>query len=880
MSLFSRFANVFRGSRLDRELQEELNSHLEMRAAENAKAGMSSEAAAHDARLRLGNQTLLLEQTRQVRIVHWLETLVQDLRYGFRSLRRAPGFTLVAVLTMTLSIGAVTAVFTLVESVLLRPLPYKDPERLVALATFMPRVHREITASPDYFAWKDSSTTLSGVVGYEVEDQNFSGPGDPDRLKGAFTTASIFDVLGVHPILGRGFTADEDKPGAPNLAVLSWSLWQDRFHGDKQVLGTKIVIDSEPTTVIGVMPPTFRFPDAIARPDFLVPMRMNEFKADPNQPMRLMNVLARIKPGIPLDRARVDVQTISDQLMTSFPVGFQRFFAGRTVNLRSLQSELVGGVQRALWIALAAVSFVLLIGCLNIANLQLARAIQRAPEVGIRVALGAARSRILRQFLTENLLLSAFGASGGLLLAYELIALVPSAGLHGIPASSEIRIDRWVLVCTAVVTLASAFIFGLAPGLWATRSDPKKTLSSSTRTTDGSTHRRVRNLLVLAELATALVLLAGAGLMIHSLVRLMSVDAGFDPHHLLTAKLNLLDDHYPTPERRIALAQQLHDKLTSFPEVESVTIASTLPLQPYNGGMGVLVEGQPAPPVGMVPIISTLEVLPGYFHTLRMSIVSGRDFQPSDNHNSDLVAIANKAFVRQFLGEAEPLGKRIRGSRGNSPWATIVGVVNDVRHDGLDQPALPELYFPLPQGANNANAIAIAIRTRYLQGMAAALRREVKAIDSDQPVFDIESMDARLSESIATRRSTMILLACFAGLALTLAAIGIYGVLSYSVTQRAHEIGIRMALGSSRGRVLKLVLNEAVLLALGGVLLGLAGSLALTRFMTRLLYNVRATDPVTMVAVSALLLCISMLAAYLPARRASRVDPMVVLRAE
>ncbi len=876
MSLFSRFANAFRSDRLDRELQEELESHLQMRAEDNVRAGMSGQAANEDARRRFGNQTLLLEHTRQVRMVHWLETFLQDVRYGFRSLRRAAGFTITAVLTMVLSIGAVTAVFTLVESILLRPLPYPHAGQLLTLATFMPRMHAEITSSPDYFAWRDNSRTLAGVAAYGIDNVNFSGAGDPDQLQSASTTANFFDVLGIQPLIGRAYTPQEDKPGAPGTMVLSYSLWQERFHGDPNVIGAKVVVEGEPTTVIGVMPPNFRFPDSSARPDFLAPMRMREFKADVKSPMRIVKVVARSKPGMPLRSVKLDVQTVSDQLISSFPGGFKKFFAGRTINVRSLQTELVGSVQRALWIALAAVVFVLLIGCLNVANLQLARAVQRGPEVGIRSALGAARTRIVRQFLTENLVLSLCGAGGGLLLAYALVRVVRASAFHAVPAVADVRMDVRVLACTAFITIASAFLFGLAPGLWATRSDPGKSLSSSNRSTGGTAHRRLRNLLVVAELATALVLLAGAGLMIHSLARLMAVDAGFAPHHLLTAKINLLEDRYPTPEKKLAFAEQLRNRLTSYAEVESAAVGSTLPLQPYNGGMGLAVEGQPVPPMGMAPMVSTMQVLPGYFHTLGTSILSGRDFTDSDSKRSAIVAIVNQAFVQQFLDGGSALGKRIRGTQPTAPWETIIGVVENTRHDGLDQPAVPEIYYPF----RGSGILAVAVRTRDLDGMTSAVRKEVKAIDSQQPVFDIQPMEARLSESLATRRSTMVLLASFAGLALMLAGVGIYGVLSYSVTQRAHEIGIRMALGSSQRRVLNLVLNEAVLLAIGGVLLGLAGALALTRFMSGLLYNVRANDPLTMLAVSGLLICISLVAGYLPARRASQLDPMVVLRAE
>ncbi len=878
MSWLRRIAATFRHNTEDNDLEEELRSHREMRAQDNAKAGMSGEEARFDALRRFGNSALIQEQTRGTHIVLWLETFLQDTRYAFRTLRRAPGFTLVAIVTMALSIGAVTAVFTLVESVLLRPLPYQDPARLVTISTFMPRANAEITASPDYFAWRDSSRALAGVAGYSVDDFNFSGAGDPDRLQGVFTTANFFSVLGVRPYLGRTYTAEEDKPKAANVVVLTYGLWQTRFHGETDVPGRKMIIDGEPSVVIGVLPKDFRFPSAQAQPEFLVPMRMQEFKADPKQPMAILQVVARMRPDVSLAKARADVQTVSDQLMAQYPEGYQRFFAGRTVNVKELQSDLVGGVQRALLVALAAVVFVLLIGCLNITSLQLARAVQRGPEVGIRSALGAGKGRLMRQFLTESLVLSCCGALAGIALAFVSVNLAGKAKLHALPAYSDLHVDGWVLVFAALTTIASGLFFGFAPALWVLRSDPARAMARSARSPHGTMHRRMRNGLVVAELAVALVLLAGAGLMIHSFVRLMTVDTGFNPHGLLTARINLLETNYPTAERKVAFAQQLAERLRTLGDVESVAISTGLPLMPYNGGMGLLVEDKPEPPTGMAPIISDIEVTPGYFHTLQTPIFAGRDFVPADSTAAAPVAIVNRAFVRQFFSGGEAVGKRFRGSRQGSPWITIVGVTDDVRHNGLDQDVSPEVYFPLLL-TNNGN-LAVAVRTHDPDGMASVLRHEVQSLDANQPVFSVVPMDELLAESFAMRRLSLTLLGTFAFVALSLAAIGLYGVLSYSVAHRSQEIGIRMALGSTQQRVLNLVLTEAALLSLGGVALGIAGALALTRFMASLLFKTQAYDPLTMVCVSVLLLAVGIFAGYMPARRASKVDPMIALRAE
>lgn len=878
MSIFNRFANLFRSSKLDNELEEEMRSHMEMRAADNMSAGMNQGEAELEARRRFGNSLLIHERTRGEDIMLWLETFLQDTRYGLRTLRRSPGFTFAAVVTMALCIGAVTSVFTLVESILLRPLPYHDPAHLITVSTFIPRANSEITTSADYFAWRDQSHTLGGVAGYSVDDFNFSGAGDPDRLQGVFTTANFLSVLGVQPQIGRIYSAEEDKPESGNAIVLSYGLWQDRFHGASDVLGRRVLIDGEPSVVIGVLPREFRFPSAVAQPEFLAPMRLHEFKADPKQPMRIMQVVARTKPKASYASAQADVQTISDQLMAQYPAGYQRFFAGRTVNVRGLQSELVGGVQRALLVALAAVAFVLLTGCLNITSLQLARAVQRGPEVGIRSALGAARGRLLRQFFTESLVLSCCGAAAGIMLAFTAIKIARTAKLNAVPAFSDLHVDLWVLLFAAAITIGSGIFFGLAPALWATRFDPANAITRSARTTYGGVHRRMRNGLVVTELAMALVLLAGAGLMVHSFVRLMMVDAGFNPHGLLTARINLLETNYPTAERKVAFARQLAEKLRSLGNVESVAIGTGLPLMAYNGGMGLFVEGKPEPPAGMAPIISTIDVQPGYFHALQTSILAGRDFTPADSAAVPPVAIVNRAFVRQFFPEGQALGKRFRGSRAGSPWVSIVGIADDVRRLGLDQNVSSEVYFPL--SLVNTGNLAVALRTHDPAGAAAAIRNQAKTLDPNQPVFNIVTMDELLAESLATRSLSLALLGGFALLALALAALGIYGVLSYSVAQRRHEIGIRMALGSDRGRVTRLVLREAIFLTLLGVGVGVGGALALTRFMSSLLYNTRAYDPLTMACVSGLLITVGILAGFLPARRASKVDPMIALRAE
>jgi putative ABC transport system permease protein len=887
MSLFSRFTNLFRSSKLDHKVEEELRSHLEMRAADNIDAGMNEQEADLDARRRFGNSMLIQEHTRRTRILVWLESILQDVSYGLRTLRRSPGFTIVAIGTMVLSIGATTAIFTLVESILLRPLPYPHANELVTIATFMPRQNSELTASPEYLAWREHSSTLEGAAAYDVENVNFSGAGEPDRLVGAYTTADFFSVLGIPPQLGHTFSSDEDQPSAGHVVVLSHKLWQDRFDMAGDVVGKKIMLEGESYLIVGVMPEDFRFPDAALQPDVLVPLALPHRTPNANDPMAIVSVVGRLKSGIPIEKAGADLSSVSQQLIASYPAGAQTFFSGSSVHVRSLQTQLVGDVQRSLLVVLAAVGFVLLIGCLNVASLQLARAVQRGPEVGVRSALGASKARLVRQLLTENLVLSFAGGCGGLALAFLAVKLVRAAKLHALPSMADIHVDARVLTVTLLATIVSGFFFGLAPALWATRSAPADALARSTRTIAGTRHRRLRNLMVVLELSVALVLLAGAGLLVHSFVRLMSVDPGFNLHGVLTARINLLQTSYPKPEQQFAFIDQLTERLRALPGVESVTAGSCLPLVADTMVMSVNLEGRPAPPIGMSPMNSLISAAPGYFHTLQIPLLAGRDFTDADGESAARVAIVNQAFARKFFPGENALGKRFRtpsplgpNRKIDPPWISIVGLVGDVRHLGLEKAPESEIYFPMRQSRIFEGGLYFAARTRDLPATAAVLRNAVKELDSNQPVFDIVSMKEQLGESLAARQLNMVLLGAFSLLALTLAAVGTFGVLSYSVAQRSHEIGVRMALGSDRLRVIQLVMREAVLLSLAGATFGLAAALVLTRFMSSLLYSTRAVDPLTLVLVSVLLVLVGAFAGFLPARRASKVDPMIALKAE
>jgi putative ABC transport system permease protein len=877
MSLFNRIASLIRSRKLEQDLEDELRSHLEMRAEANVDAGMSEEDARREAAMRFGNKAAMKENTRAVYIVAWLESVLQDLRYGFRTLRRSPAFSIVAVVTVALSIGITTAVFTIVNSVLLRPLPYPDPGRLIVAATLDPREHLPATPNPDFAAWHEQNTTLKNVTAYTNDDFNFSGAGEPARVTGAEVTSDFFSTLGILPQLGRPFAKAEDRPNADHVAILSYKFWQERFSGDVHVLGRKFKLDDRIYVVIGVMPGSFRFPDNSLQPSILIPL---DYDLSTVTQLLLLNVIGRLKDGVTEQQAYADLDRISQKTLSQYPAGMQGFLKGRTIQVTSLGTSLVGDVRKPLLVILAAVAFVLLIGCLNLTSLQLARSVGRTAEMEMRSALGAKRGRLTRQLLTENALLYLLGAGIGLCLALAAVATVRAATAKVLPAVTTISVDRWVLGFTAVVTLGCSMFFGLAPALWLNKKRIVRQPGEG-RLTTGRGHRRLRKVLLVAEVALALVLLAGAGLMIHSFSRIMRVNAGFNPSHVLTAHVTLVQNEFPKGEQQIAFFDTLLQRVQALPGVESAGLTSTVPLLPEQITMTVRIEGQPMPPPGtLAPAAFAMSVSPDYFRTLQTPILAGRGFTEADNQNSIPVAIVNQAFARKLFGAEGSLGKRIIGAVG-SP-VTIVGVVADVHRSGLDQDIAMELYRPYDQiFMSMAYRMSIVLRSRTDPAtLAAALRREVANLHGGQPVFDVATMDELLRESLAQRRLSLMLLASFAVLALVLAAVGIYGVMSYSVAQRSQEIGIRMAVGCSPGRVLRFVLREAAWVTVLGVIAGLAGALWLTHFIASMLYNTQPYDLVSMLSASALLVAVGVLAGAVPAYRASRLDPVIALRSE
>jgi putative ABC transport system permease protein len=797
-------------------------------------------------------------------------------------LLKKPGFTVVAVLALALGIGANSAIFSVVNAVLLRSLPYKDPNQLVIAWETNPQLlsdylktHNE-AAPANFYDWQTQSHVFENLAAFRWRDYSLTGGDTPEQVRGNAVTTNMFATLGVQPILGRDFLPEEGQAGKENVVILSNGLWQRRFGAAPDIIGRQISVNGQPFTVVGVMPQGFEFPRAAA--ELWSPLAPDDdLKA--NRRAHFLYTRARLKPGVTMEQAQAEMDIIASRLRQQYPDTNNQ----RGIRLASLSQESVAQIRPALLILLAAVGFVLLIACANVANLMLARAAARQKEIAIRTALGAGRLRIIRQLLTESVLLSLLGGICGLLLALWgidlLLASMPRQFALGIPGWNKIGLDYRVLSFTLLVSLLTGILFGLFPAWQASKYALNESLKEGGKSSASSGRKRFRNALIVSEVTLALVLLVGAGLMMKSLWRLMDVKPGFDPQNLTTLRIALPQSQYNRDEQVVAFYSELTGRIKNLPGVESVSTIDMMPMGGSGGTTTFLIEGRPAPPQGQYPEANARTSSPGYFQTMGIPIIKGRDFSEHDTVNTPLAVVINETMARKYWPGEDPIGKRLLDPGNRTPPAEVIGVVGDIKHFGLDDQAEEYIYTSSIQTPGNAMFLVVRTATDPVS-MTATLRKEVQALDKDLPVFDVKPMNERIIESAGPRRLVMFLLGVFALVALILASVGIYGVMAYAVTQRTHEIGIRVALGARRGDILKLVIRQGMWLVLLGVTLGLLVSFAVTRFMAGLLFGVTANDPLTLAGVALLLAGIAFIACLIPARKATKVDPMVALRYE
>ena len=859
----------------DDDLDRELRAHLDLEAEELRAAGSAPQEAMHAARRTLGNTTLLKEAIREMSGWTSVERLSQDLRYGVRLLRRSPGFSIVAILTLALGIGANTAIFSVVNAFLLRPLPFADSGRLMRLwPTNKERglVPYPTTSYPNFQDWKTQSRSFEQMEVYNPRSFNITGGDQPQHVAGLRASGGLLQLLRVNPIHGRTFVQDEIQPGRDHVVLLSEGLWQSRFARDPGVLGKTVKLNDEIFTVIGVLPSTFQFPPGHPV-DIVLPQ-----PPDPDRGHGFVNVVARLRAGSTLAQAQAELDTIAKLQELQYP----EFDKGNGVRVFSLRDSYSNSFRPALLIFLSAVGFVLLIACANVANLFLARTAGRQKELVVRAAMGAGRLRLIRQLITESALIGLAGGAVGLLLAYwgekGLVTMVRSS--FEIPALDTVSLDGTVLAFTLILSLAVGIIAGLAPAFGASRLDVNDTLKEGSRGLTGNRRRnRIRGSLVVAEIALALVLLVGAGLMIKTFVLLNSVDAGIHLENVLTLNLSIGAKKYAETQARAPFVSAVLHRVEQLPGVESAAVVTDTPLTNNSDSVDFSIEGRPDPGPNLKIELNVNVVGPGYLRTLGIPLLKGRDFTERDTMGTPLAALINQSLARKYWPGQDPIGARI--SSDGKTWARIEGVVGDVRQAGLAAEPLPEVYLSYLQDPFAWPYLTMLVHTSADPlKLVASIQSAVWSVEKDLPISSVRTMEQIRSHSIAQPRLTALLLGVFAALALILASVGIYGVMAYSVTQRTHEMGLRMALGARASNVLTLVVGQGMLLAAIGVGVGLASAFAMTRVLEKFLWGVRPTDPVTFTAVSLLLAAVALLASYLPARRATRVDPMVALRYE
>ena len=870
--------------KVERDMDRELRFHLDMEIEGNIKRGMSPAEARREALLSFGGVEKFKEECRDVRGAPLIESLLQDVRYGARILFRNPGFTVVAVLTLGLGIGANTAIFSVIYGVLMRPLPYKDGNQLVIVQQQAPLagVLNVPFSYKEVVDYREQNQTLDAVVEHHSMSFTLLGGKEPQRVQTGVVSANFFDVLGVKPLLGRTFVEADEEHGADAVLVLSYQYWRQSHGGDPNIICRVFQMNNRPHTVIGVLPSIPQYPNEqdVYMPTTQCPTRASEqFKA--RRDSRMMSVFGRLKSGVPLRQAQADLSTLAGNLQQRYPESYPAN-RGYAANVVALQEELTRRAKPTFLILLGTAGLVLLIACANVANLTLARLMRREREMAIRAAMGAGRGRLIRQLLTESTLLSVAGGLLGLALAAGGLQVLVGFAARFTTRSSEIKIDGFVLLFTLLISVATGLIFGLMPAFSSDKNMSGALKEGSGRSSAGLRRQRVRNMLIVAQVGVSFILLIWAGLMLRSLIKLQQVNPGFDPERVLAMRISPNWSKYNTNQETLALLQRILDKARSQPGVLSAALGSTYPLNqlgitngPFNRGFQI--EGRAVNEGELSPQADFRSASTDYFETVRQPLVRGRTFEEGDRDKAPLVAVINQSTAKHRWGDDDPIGRRVSFDRGQT-WVTIVGVVGDVRQYGLDREPADEIYIPLAQGGFGGNLL---IRTAVdPMSISKLIRDGVYEVDSDTAVDRVQTLEQVRSDAVASPRLTTILLAMFASLALLITAAGIAGVMALSVNQRRHELGVRLALGATPGKVLRMVMGQGMLFVLVGLTVGLVGALLLGRLMSALLYAVAPTDPITFLAVGSVLTTVAAVACFVPARRVTSIDPMLALRSE
>jgi putative ABC transport system permease protein len=876
MTIWRRFTDVIQRRRLTAEMNEELRFHRDNIARERRAEGRSDADADDDARRRMGNTTLIAEEARSMWSVGWFEHLMQDLRYGWRALRRSPGFTAVATLTLALGIGANTAIFTVLNGVIFRPLPFKDPGRIVMLWETMPQLPQIMVSYPNFRDWRGRLRTFDDVAVYHgFGNGTLTGMGSAERVPLGLGSGNLFDMLGVHPTLGRVFSDRDDQVGAERVAVITDAFWQRKFARDSSVIGKPLMIDGFSYSIVGVLPPRVR----LAQRDVWVPIGLfantERFLDRMNHPGTIG--LGRLKPGVSLPAMQADLDATYAQLRAAYP----RENAGVGAGGEFFIDQVLGSIKPALYVIAGAVALVLLIACANVANLLLGRASSRSRELALRLALGARRSRIIRQLLTESVLLSAIGGALGVALAWGGVRVLLSLRPSNLPRIVDIQVDLTVLGFAFLLSVVTGIAFGVLPALQAVRGDLARSMHEGGRGGTAGVHRlKLRGALMVTEVALALVLLVSAGLLMRSFQFLTNVDIGADPRNVLAGAVTLPEPRYGDSTRQAAAFDALLERVRAIPNVTDASLSTDLPVT-SSWQSGVTFDGQPPVTPGSEPLFNFVVAYHDWFKTMRMQLHAGRFFEATDVLNAPPVTVISEAVARRLGGPAKAIGMRMKQgtATATTPWVTIVGVVNDTKDDGPGRQSRGAVYLPFAQ--NPTNSLWLAVRTTgRAAAVAPALRDALAQIDPDVPLANLQTLDQQVAGWVAQPKFSMLMVSIFAAIALALAAIGIYGVISYNVAQRTHEIGIRMALGAHQADVIGMVARQVLVLTGVGIAIGMVMALGAKGALGQLLYGIQPTDPLTFGSMAIGLALVALAAAAIPAWRAARLDPVSTLRAD